>query len=127
VALSGCLTACGGGSSGSAGSSGDAPTDASKDDFCGTLKGSGSDVKPSEVATKLKSVGTPSNIDASARQGFEVLVDKMSQLDSSNPSDADIAKLSQDFKAADLTDVQAFISYYVKECAGDLQGSDGGS
>lgn len=123
VAVSASLTACGGGSSSDTaggGSAGGAPSDAAKTDFCGTLEGSGSATKPSAVAASMSAVGTPSDISASARHGFEVLVGKMAQISSSNPSDADIAKLAQGFKSADLADVQAFIAYYVKECAGGL-------
>lgn len=127
VALSASLTACGGGSSSSAGSSSGAPTDAAKADFCGTLKGSGSDQKPSDVAASMSAVGTPSDIDASSRHGFEVLVGKMAQITSANPSDSDIAKMAQGFKSTDLADVQAFISYYVRECAGGLLPSGGSS
>jgi hypothetical protein len=128
VALTGSLTACGGGSdSTGGGGSGGAPTDASKDAFCGTLKDQSSDAAPKDVAARMKSVGTPSDINAPARRGFEVLVDKMSQLSSSNPSDADIAKMAKDFAKQDLADVQAFIAYYVQKCAGGLMPSAGAS
>jgi hypothetical protein len=124
VVAVGSLTACGGGSSSTAGGgSGAPPTDASKSDFCGMLQNSGSNLKPSQVAATMSSVGTPSDISASARHGFEVLVDKMSQITSNNPSDSDLAKLSQDFQAQDLSDVQAFLSYYVSECTGGLPSS----
>ena len=123
------LTACGGGSSSSArgGDAGGAPTDAAKADFCGSLQSSGSDTKPSTVAASMAAIGTPSDIDDPARHGFEVLVGKMAQIDSTNPSDSDIAKIAQGFQAQDLTDVQAFITYYVKECAGGLLPSAGSS
>ena len=129
VAGSASLTACGGGSSSSTGGgdAGSAPTDAAKADFCGTLQSSGTGSKPSEVAATMSKVGTPSDIDAPARHGFEVLVGKMAQISSSNPSDSDIAKIAQDFKSQDLADVQAFITYYVKECAGGLLPSAGAS
>jgi hypothetical protein len=131
VAVAASLTACGGGSSSNAtaagGDAAGAPTDAASADFCGTLEGTGSDAKPSAVAASMSAVGTPSDIDASARHGFEVLVGKMAQISSTNPSDSDIAKLAQGFKSADLTDVQAFIAYYVKECAAGMMPSDGTS
>ncbi len=128
VAVSASLTACGGGSSSDAGAdTAGAPTDAATSDFCGTLEGTGSDAKPSAVAASMSAVGTPSDIDDSARHGFEVLVGKMAQISSTNPSDSDIAKLAQDYKAADLTDVQAFIAYYVKECAAGLMPRDAAS
>ena len=131
AACSASLTACGGGSSSNAtadgGDAAGAPTDAASADFCGTLEGTGSDAKPSAVAASMSAVGTPSDIDDSARHGFEVLVGKMAQISSTNPSDSDIAKLAQDFEAADLTDVQAFIAYYVKECAAGLLPSAGAS
>jgi hypothetical protein len=129
LAVSASLTACGGGSSSqaSAGDAAGAPSDAAKADFCGTLEGTGTATKPSAVAASLAAVGTPSDIDTSSRHGFEVLVAKMAQISSSNPSDSDIAKIAQDFKAADLADVQAFIAYYVKECAGGLLPSAGAS
>lgn len=120
------LTACGGGGSsdqaggGGAGDVSGAPSDAAKTDFCGTLEGTDSGAKPSEVAASMAAIGTPSDIDDSARHGFEVLVGKMAQIDSANPSDSDIAKIAQGFKSEDLADVQAFIAYYVKECAGGL-------
>jgi len=128
LATAGGLTACGGGDSGSGGgSAGGSPTDAAQDEFCNTLQNTGSEAKPSDVAAQMKSIGTPSDINDSARHGFEVLVDKMSQIDSANPSDSDIAKIAQDFKSQDLADVQAFISYYVQECAGGLLPSAGAS
>jgi hypothetical protein len=126
VVVTASLSACGGGSSSDASAASAAPTSASKSDFCGALKVGGSDVKPSQLAASMKSVGTPDGISESARRGFEVLVDKLSTIDSSNPSDADIAKLAQAFKAGDLADVKAFITYYVQECSGSLP-TDGAS
>jgi len=122
LAVCASLTACGGGSSSqaTAADAGGAPSDAAKADFCATLEGTGTDTKPSSVAASLAAVGTPGDIDASSRHGFEVLVAKMAQISSSNPSDSDIARIAQGFQAADLADVQAFIAYYVQECAGGL-------
>jgi len=121
VSLTGALTACGGGtSSGTTTEPAGAPTNASKADFCRTFESSNSDAKPSEVAARLEAVGTPDDIPDSARRGFEVLVDKMSRLTASDPSDSDLAKMAQGLKAGDLSDVRDFISYYVRECAGSL-------
>ncbi|WP_137293076.1 hypothetical protein [Nocardioides dongxiaopingii] len=106
------LTACGGGS--------DAPTDASKDDFCGVINAEpGSDVDPEaspedqaeavtdqfkQLSEDLEETGTPEDIPDDAREGFEVIVEEFKDLDSDDVQKAlegdadDIAKVSEDDK-----------------------------
>jgi hypothetical protein len=109
------VAACGGGSSSgsSSGKAADAPTNASKSDFCNIIKSN--DSNPNDLAGKLKSTGTPSDIDSSARHGFEVFVDHLSSLPD-KPQSSDITKMMQGVKGSDQTDIIAFVSYLQKEC-----------
>lgn len=79
------LTACGGGDAG------DAPKDASKDDFCEKLNALDS-LETSETPTEdefndakdkileLRDVGTPKEISGEAREGFEIFIDAVDDL-----------------------------------------------
>src|SRR5512144_1194934 len=76
LALAGALAACGGGSSSTASADASAsgaaasPTDATQGAFCGSFQTLSSKSTPAEVAAQLEKVGTPSDIDAGARNGF---------------------------------------------------------
>lgn len=80
------LTACGGGDD-----AGDAPKDASKDDFCEKLNALDSletSDTPSEdefndakdKILELRDVGTPKEITGDAREGFEIFIDAVDDL-----------------------------------------------
>jgi hypothetical protein len=115
MVLAGALTACGSSSSSGSG--------ASKGDFCRSFDDLGSRATPRHAADELSKVGTPSDIDADARHGFELLVDHLRDLpDKSSPGG--ITKMVQDMRPQDATDVRAFITYYASECQG-LPGDSG--
>jgi hypothetical protein len=65
------LTACGG-----------APDNASAEDFCAAWTENGNTVEEvHEAAETLEDVGTPEDIEDSARDGFEVFVDALNDVD----------------------------------------------
>jgi len=125
VLLAFSLTACGG-----------APTDASKGDFCDAFNSSEeifADIDPEaepadqagdvtdaykEFAEKLEEVGTPEGISDDAREGFEIFVEELGDLDEGDVEDylndpsKDIAEVSKD----DEKKVDEFTEYAGKEC-----------
>jgi len=115
VLLAFSLTACGG-----------APTDASTKDFCEAVQDFPEQSEDAgkvvdsykEYAEKLDEVGTPEGISDDARDGFEVFVEELTDLDEDkvkefleDPS-KDIAEVSED----DQKKVDDFTSYADKEC-----------
>jgi hypothetical protein len=118
--LAGALAACGGGSSSSTASgAAGSPTDASKSDFCGSFQTLSSKSTPAEVAAQLEKVGTPSDIDSSARSGFETFLAKVEKLPD-NAGAKQLDQLQSSLSTQDQKDVLAFLSYTQKECAGSL-------
>ncbi len=125
VLLAFSLTACGG-----------APTDASKEDFCDAFNSSEeifADIDPEaeakdqagdvtdaykEFADKLEEVGTPDGISDDAREGFEIFVEELGDLDEDDVEkfledpEKDIAEVSKD----DEKKVNEFTEYAGKEC-----------
>ena len=125
VLLAFSLTACGG-----------APTDASKEDFCDAFnsaeeifadidseaeaKDQAGDVTDAykEFADKLEEVGTPDGISDDAREGFEIFVEELGDLDEDDVEkfledpEKDIAEVSKD----DEKKVNEFTEYAGKEC-----------
>jgi hypothetical protein len=120
------LSACGG-----------APTDASTKAFCEAFNSSTdvfADIDPEgepseqagkavdafkEYADKLEEVGTPEGISDEEREGFELIVDELGDLDEGevekyleDPSGEDIAQVSED----DQKKVDAFTTYAGEEC-----------
>jgi hypothetical protein len=125
LALMGGVSACGGGSSsGAAAGSADGPTNATKSDFCATLTSLGQDATPKGLAAAFQKVGTPTDIDASSRHGFEVLVEHLATM-SDDAKASDLAAMEKDLSATDIKDVQAFSTYLTSECVptGDLPSS----
>ncbi len=112
LALMGGLAACGGGSS----SSPDGPTDAAKATFCATFSKMSSTTTPKAASTELAAVGTPTDIDAASRHGFEVLVEHLKALPD-GASSSDLQAMQKALSAADQKDVLAFGTYLTKECA----------
>jgi ABC-type Fe3+-hydroxamate transport system substrate-binding protein len=119
LALAGVLAACGSSSSSSSATGGggtaDAPTDASQSAFCKTFTQLGQDVAPREAADRLVAVGTPSGIDDSARNGFEILVSHLHDLPDDSER-ADLESMARDLPGSDQSDVIAFVTYYANEC-----------
>jgi hypothetical protein len=115
VALAGLATGCGNSASSGSGSAADAPSNASKTDFCTAIKGASSSNSPRKLAEQLTKVGTPSGIDSSSRHGFEVLVKAFEKLPD-NPQTSDIQKLIQGVSPSDQTDIEAFFAYAQTEC-----------
>jgi hypothetical protein len=123
------LSACGG----------DAPTDASTADFCDAWNGQQdafSDIdpegSPSEQAEsltdalkkwgeELEEVGTPEGIPDDARDGFQVIVDTVADLDADDvekaieEQDAEFLEPSED----DKKKTDAFEQYAGEECGGE--------
>ena len=86
------------GSSASSGS--DAPTDASIEDFCSTFEATQM-ISGDDAAVQLAATGTPSDIPADARAGFEFLIDH--------------PKGGED--VIENKDVSAYVTYGSKTCA----------
>ncbi|GAA3550527.1 hypothetical protein [Nocardioides daeguensis] len=123
------LTACGG-----------YPTDASKKDFCGgvedviTSTSSVSGEEPTEAEWKklqkaygdLGDIGTPKDISDAERNGFEVIVDTITDLDydeakksfGDNDGEDSIPGVSKN----DEKDAEKFFTYSSKTCADQLGG-----
>jgi hypothetical protein len=124
LTLMGGVSACGGGSSSAASGNADGPTDASKTDFCATLSNLGQDTTPKGLAAAFQKIGTPSDIDASSRHGFEILVEHLATMADTTKA-SDLQAMEKDLSVADQADVLAFSTYLAKECvpAGTLPSS----
>ena len=127
-------TACGGGGDG-------APTDASEKDFCATQTSLLQDLLPEDMSSpevpsneemaravkdwgaELEKVGTPEDIPAEARRGFEAVAEQASEVDA---SDFDVDKLEElTLGGADASDkvkkeAQAFSDYLTETCGNPL-------
>ena len=117
LALMGGMAACGGGSSSSpdAAGSSDGPADATKATFCSTFSKMSDSTTPKDASTQLIAVGTPADIDASSRHGFEVLVEHLGTLPD-GASSSDLDAMQKSLSATDQKDVLAFGTYLTKEC-----------
>src|SRR3954454_5135051 len=106
--LAGGLTACGSHPSSSSSST-------SKAQFCRTFDALSSRATPGQAADRLSDVGTPGDMDSSARHGLDVLVDHLRDLpDQTKP--AEITSMVRNLRTQDGDDVRAFISYYAQQC-----------
>jgi hypothetical protein len=106
--------ACGSSDSSSASAASTIPTTADKTTFCTTLQNSKS---PQDAVDSLTKLGTPSDIDASSRHGFEVLLDEFKALPP-NPQPSDLTSLEKKLSTSDQKDIAAFGQYVTKECTG---------
>ena len=97
-----------------------APTDGTSDDLCTALT-AGSSIKDgadvADFAAGLEKAGTPTDIPADARKGFETYVGVLEDVDPKAT-----AKDLQNMKNVDLskeeqTNVQAFLGYASQTCA----------
>ena len=111
------LTACGGGV--------DAPTDASKDDFCGVAGGTSvleyfdeenQEFNAKEYGDALAEVGTPDDISDDEREGFEIAVRELRDA-GDGLSESDLDDLDDDEISDDENDkVDAFGDYTSETC-----------
>ena len=127
VLLAFSLSACGGDSAS------DAPDDASVDDFCEAYNATSSTDEDSsdsekvdeahDQAEKLIEVGTPDDIDGDAREGFEILVDAVADIDEGDVDNITNAESEDAFRDAigasedDFEKVIAFLTYAGETCA----------
>jgi len=110
--------ACGSSNSSSSASAA-GPTDADKTSFCDTFKKLSDTTTPKEAAAAFQKVGTPSDITADARSGYEVLVSHLSTM-ADGASSSDLSNMEKSLSAADQKNVVAFVTYLTKECTGSL-------
>lgn len=117
--VAGTTVGCGGGP----------PTDASKADFCGTFDDFyadaaklGEDSKDSDivkalkdVGEKLEEVGTPEDMSDDAREGFELTVQAIKDLDD-DATQEDIEKIDKGFSDDEQKSVDAFDEYLSTTC-----------
>lgn len=132
VLIAGLASGCGGGggSSASGGGGGGAPTNASEKAFCSTFtdfaSSLGDTTASEDTATQVKAVkaavgkldetGTPENISDEGRQGFELFVSMIKDLDD-NVTEAELTKIGDDMSAADTKKLDAFTTYAGTTCA----------
>jgi hypothetical protein len=134
VLLVGVVTSgCGGGSG--------APSDASTDDFCEVANSLLSDVAPEDLGTpalpseedvaqavkdwgsRMEEVGTPEDIPADARKGFETVVERAGEIDAGDFSIEDLEELGAG--GADASEevrkqADAFGDYLTETCGNPL-------
>ena len=97
-----------------------APTDGSSSDLCTALQ-AGSTIKDgadvADFASGLEKAGTPSDIPADARKGFEVYVGVLDKVDPKATAQ-DLKNMKNvNLSKADQTNVQAFLTYASTACA----------
>lgn len=103
----------------------DAPTDATGEDFCGVWDqladaSTGEDLRV--FGATLEQVGTPAEIPSDAREGFEVVVRTVADLDPEDDFD-DLA--SEGLSEADLGAAQEFLRYGRRTCGRPGSGAGG--
>ncbi len=132
-------SACGGGGGG--GGSDGAPSDASESDFCATQTSLLEDLVPDDLTdpevptneemaevvkdwgTRLEEVGTPEDIPADARKGFEAVVQQARDIDAADFSIEKLEELEQggeDASAAVKQQASAFSDYLTATCGNPL-------
>ncbi|WP_310525781.1 hypothetical protein [Nocardioides sp.] len=113
------LAACGGGG---------APTDASEDEFCkelnslfsdlGSMAGTSQKEATASIkswATDLEKVGTPKDMPDKARDGFELMIKEVGNLDE-NATSEDFTNLNEDLSAGEEAASSAFEKYSTDTC-----------
>lgn len=124
------LTACGGSDASSA------PDDASSEEFCKVFFDQNTDIDPEdpdaqlkaaqEVADKLSEVGTPADFSDEAREGFEVLIDFIGELNADDIEEfTSAADPSEVLNEDDAAKVTAFTTEAAQACVGDLGDLEG--
>jgi hypothetical protein len=121
VLLAFSLSACGG-----------APTDASVEDYCDAVNDNSAlddiDFEDpdedafvdalKEKAEELEDVGTPEDIPDDAREGFELQLDAINDLDADDIDFDDPGAFEDDFSDDDKEKVQAYSDYESETCGG---------
>ncbi len=115
LVVMGGTAACGGSSSSGSSTSADGPTDAKKSDFCATFQNLGNNTTPKQASAAFQKTGTPSDIPAGARHGFEVLVEHLATM-ADNAQASDLTNMEKNLNATDQKDVLAFVAYLTKQC-----------
>ena len=120
VLVAGTAAGCGGG----------APSDASTGDFCGAITKIGEasagavGEEPTEEQIKavkeafadFEDVGTPEGIPDDAREGFELIVESVADVDD-DASAEDLEKAGDDFSGDDEKKAEAFNDYVGETCS----------
>ena len=111
VLVAGTMTGCG------------APDDASKSDFCKAVAGAPTDENFSqddvdEWHDELEETGTPKDIDDDEREGFEVLVDALDEVDADEIGEDGFGFEGAVKDSGKRDDVEKFFAYVAKTCAG---------
>jgi len=113
------------------------PTDASKDEFCGVfddmlteLGALAADAEPAEAVKALKKagdqlaeVGTPEDMSDTARDGYQIILDDIENLDDDATRD-DVSSLGGDVSESDKKSMDAYEKYLSDTCADELRGAD---
>lgn len=99
---------------------GSPPEDASEKDFCKAMDASPDGDEPSQDdiddwVDELEDTGTPDDISDSARDGFELMLDALEDVDVDELKEAENPEDIVEGKG-DQEDVRAFYEYYVKTC-----------
>ena len=134
VLVGGSAVSCGGGGAGA-----DAPTDASESEFCdaytslfsdlGDLAGAGGEAPPEDEmlksfqdwAQKMEDVGTPEGISDDARQGFELTIEEVNDLEAEDLDQASLDDLSSDASDEEKEQAEAFNTYLTDTCGNPLE------
>jgi hypothetical protein len=110
--VAGTSAACGGGGS---------PTDASQDDFCNVVNvdsiDTGKEVK--DFVNKFEDVGTPKDMPADARAGFELFTGEAKKV-KDDASQEDLQAIGTDLSDDDTKKVEAFFTYVGETCPADV-------
>ncbi len=139
LSLVGCGDDDGGGGGGGGADAGDAPDNASTEDFCkvftdvtSDLSGGGSADEQAdaanEVADKFAETGTPEDMPEDARNGFEVFIGFLADVDADDIEAFEDADPADDEAFADalgidedeVADVTAFFTFAATACVGDI-------
>jgi hypothetical protein len=136
ILLAGLLTGCGGdGEGGGEGDGGDAaPADASQEEFCDAYAGlfeSMGSMDPNDTsagieavqdwADDMEQVGTPEDTPDDVREGFEVVIDSVQEIDP-DATEEELNDLGQDLTEGDQKSGEAFIEYANKTCPDAMKG-----
>lgn len=116
----------------SLGACGGAPTDASKDEFCKVIDDQSVfeniDLENpdeeefvdaiKEQAEKIEEVGTPEDIPDDAREGWEITLDAVKDLDADDVDFNDPELLEDQFSDDDKEKIEAYDEYEAETCGG---------
>ncbi len=131
VLVAGSAVACGG-------DAGGAPTDASKADFCDGYQSLFTDLAamsedgdaPSEAdslkavkswAKEMEDIGTPEAMSDDAREGFELTLDEVGDLDLDELKDTSLEDLGADITDEEKKQAEAFTTYVTESCGNPLE------